>query len=121
MRRFVVIAIPIVTLVFFILIMLSGNYLKRPLGENDDIPQKIEELIEAVKNERWDEVSKETEELDNAWNRVVRRVQFSSERDEINFFSMNIARLRGAIIAKDKAGALTELKEAYEHWDELGN
>jgi hypothetical protein len=47
-------------------------------------------------------------------------VQFSSERDEINFFSMSLARLEGAILVKDKINAVMELKEAYEHWDQLG-
>lgn len=120
MRKFMVIAIPIVTLVFFILIMLSDNFLKKPLGKNDNIPQAIEGIIEDINDERWEEASKKTEELNNIWKRVVRRVQFSSERDEINSFSMNIARLRGAIMAKDKANALAELSEAHEHWKELG-
>lgn len=121
MRRFMVIAIPIVTLIVFILIMLSGSILKSPLGQNDDVPKVISEITKEIKNERWEEVSKKTEELDELWRKIVNRVQFSSERDEINYFSMNIARLRGAIMAKDKGNALVEINEAYEHWDELGN
>lgn len=120
MRKSMIIAIPIVTVTFFILIMLSGNYLKKPLGKNDNIPQAIEEIIQDINNERWEEVSRKTEDLQGTWKKIVRRVQFSSERDEINSFSMNLARLRGAIMAKDKSSALIEIKEAYEHWDELG-
>ena len=47
-------------------------------------------------------------------------IQFSSERDEINAFTMNVARLRGAIRAQDKAISLSELSEAFEHWKQLG-
>jgi hypothetical protein len=120
MRKFFVITIPIVAMVLFILIMLSGNVLKKPLGNNDNIPEAIQLVIQTVKDEKWEEASNNTEQLSETWKKIVNRVQFSSERDEINAFSMNLARLRGAIIAKDKSGALMELSEAYEHWDELG-
>lgn len=120
MRKFFVITIPIVTLVFFILIMLSGNYLKNPLGKDDNIPQIIQVITNDIKNGKWQEASNNTKRLDIVWDKVVKRVQFSSERDEINAFSMNVARLRGSIIAKDKSNALSELSEAYEHWKELG-
>ena len=120
MRKFFIIAVPIVTIILFILILLSGNFLKRSLGEDDNIPQSIDSITEDINDEKWDEVSIKTEKLQKTWKRIVARVQFSSERDEINSFSMNIARLRGAIMAKDKASALVELNEALEHWVELG-
>ena len=120
MRKFMVIAIPIVSLVFFILVMQSGDFFKKPLGNDDNIPQAINKLIEDIQQDRWAEAGYKTEELAALWKKIVARVQFSSERDEINFFSSNIARLRGAVLAKDKAGALMELKEAYDHWEELG-
>ena len=121
MRRFLVIAIPVFTLLLFIFIMLSGDFLKRPIGKNDDIPQAIEDLMKVIQNEQWDEVEKKTDELEHKWKNMVIIVQFSSERDEINYFSTNIARLRGATMAKDKDSALIEINEAYEHWNELGN
>lgn len=120
MRRFLTIAIPIVTLALFICIMLSGSILKRPLGKNDDIPQTIENLIREVNNDDWDKVSSDIDNLEKAWKKVIHRVQFSSERDEINDLSMNIARLRGAALAEDKSNSLIELFEAYNHWNGLG-
>jgi hypothetical protein len=45
-RKFLVISIPVVTLAFFALIMLSANYLKKPLGVNDNVP----ELVQVVTN-----------------------------------------------------------------------
>jgi hypothetical protein len=120
LRRFLVIAIPIVTLVLFIMIMLSGNYLKQPLGADDNIPESIGNIIENVMDENWEGVEIEANELEAAWKKVVRRIQFSVERDEINYFTMNLARLQGAILAKNKSSALMELKEAYKHWESLG-
>lgn len=121
MRKFLVIAIPVVTLVIFIAVMLSGNFLKLSLGQDDNIPQTIGIVIKDVNNEDWEAADKDTKKLDNAWKKIVRRVQFSSERDEINAFSASLARLRGAIEAKDKSNALSELYVEYEHWGELSN
>ncbi len=120
MRKFLVITIPIVTLILFIFVMESDIFLKRPLGKNDSIPESINTVINDIQKDDWDKAVKDTNNLSEVWKKIVRRVQFSSERDEINAFSINLARLRGSILAKDKAGAFTELYEAYEHWEDLG-
>ncbi|NLI61160.1 MAG: DUF4363 family protein [Clostridiales bacterium] len=120
MRKFLVIAIPILTLILFILIMLSGNHLKKSLVENNNIPDQIQVIEGYINKEEWQEVSKETKKLEEIWQKIVVIVQFSSERNEINAFTINLARLRGAIRAKDKSSALIELNEAYEHWKDLG-
>lgn len=99
---------------------LCGDILKQPIWGDDNIPQSIETIIQDVNHENWEAANQNTDNLQRVWDKVVNRVQFSSERDEINAFSMNIARLRGAIQAKDKSIGLTELSEAYEHWKELG-
>lgn len=120
MRTFLVRALPIVSLILFILVMLSGDVLKQSLSGDDNIPQAIETVMQDVHLEKWQAASQHTENLSKAWKKVVNRVQFSSERDEINAFTMNVARLRGAIQAQDKSSGLMELNEAYEHWRELG-
>lgn len=120
MRKFLIVSIPIAALSFFILIMLSGNFLKKPLGKDDNIPEAIQIVMNNVNEERWEEAANNTDRLSRVWKKIVNRVQFSSERDEINSLTMNIARLRGAIMAKDKAGSFSELEEAREHWRELG-
>jgi hypothetical protein len=119
MRNFLRKAIPITILVIFILIMLSGGFLKRPLGKNDNIPKIINDITENVKAGTWEKVSTGTDELEKAWKRVEKRIQFSSERDEMNYISTNIARLRAAVAAEDKTNALLELFEAYDHWKGL--
>jgi len=120
MRKFMIIVIPIVTLVLFIMVMLSGNVLKQSLGTDDNMLQSLETVMQEVNQENWEVADQGADELDKVWEKVINRVQFSSERDEINDLSVNIARLKGAIQAKDKSIALTELSEAYEHWKGLG-
>lgn len=120
MRKFFVIAIPIVTLALFILVMNSDMILKYPLENDDNIPVSIQKLQQDIQNEKWEEANKKTDELSVSWKKVVKRVQFSAEKDEINEFSMNIARLRGAIMTKNKSSAVMELTEAYEHWENIG-
>lgn len=120
MRKFLVISLPIVTIALFILVMLSGNILKKPLGNEDNIPNFIEQLIENVNQENWEAANQNLENLSRVWEKVVKRVQYSSERNEINNFSTSLARLRGALQAEDKSSGLQELHEAYEHWKDLG-
>lgn len=66
-------AIPVATLVLFITIMLSGNYLKQPLGTEDNVPEAIEGIIKNVMQDNWGEVETETENLEAAWKKVVGR------------------------------------------------
>lgn len=119
MRKFLVISIPILSLMLFVLIMLSGNILKNSLGNNDNIPEAIELVIKDIQSENWESAREDTEKLLYVWKTIVKRIQFSSERNEISSFDSNLARLSGAIIAKDKSASLMELNEAYEHWKGL--
>lgn len=120
MRKFLVISIPIFSLILFVLIMLSGNIAKKSFGNNDNIPEAIQLVIQDIQSENWENAKKNVENLSDTWKIVVKRVQFSSERDEINSFDSSLARLKGAITAKDKSSSLIELNEAYEHWEGLG-
>lgn len=101
--------------------MFSGNILKRPFGRDDNIPKSINYMIEVVNSEAWEEADDKLKDLEGAWDKVLFRIQFGSEREEINRFTTNIARLKGAVMAEDKAGALMELYEAFNHWLELGS
>lgn len=120
MRKFMVISIPIFAIAIFVLIMQSGGFLKKSLGDDDNIPQIIEEIIQDISKGHWEGASNKTNDLKKAWDKIVWRIQFSSERDEINDFTVSLARLEGAILAQDKASAFMELKEALEHWRDLG-
>jgi hypothetical protein len=120
MRTFITRSIPIVSLAIFVLIMSSANFLKKPLGKDDDIPGSIQLILKDINSEKWDEANKKTDQLEKAWRKIVKRVQFSAERDELNAFDVNLARLRVSIMIRDKSNAALELSEAYEHWDNIG-
>lgn len=120
MRRFITIAIPSVLLALFIFTMLSGSLVKKSLGKEEDIALLIEGLTNDMNNEAWDKVGQGIDKLENVWKKAAFMLQFSSERDEINNFYTCIARLRGAVQAKDKADTFMELYEAYDHWKRMG-
>jgi len=121
MRKFLVITLPIVTLTIFILIMFSSSILKGTFKNDDNISESIQSIIQDIELENWDAANSKTDKLKMTWEKVVKKVQFSSERDEINSFSTNIARLQGSIKAKDKSNSYSELNEALDHWIELGH
>jgi hypothetical protein len=120
MRRFFVIFIPVATIALFILIMLSENYFKMSPNNDTNVPSTIETLKKEIGDENWQEASIQVDNLLHMWDDIVKRVQFSAERNEIDGFYISIARLKGAIAAKDKSNSLIELSEAYEHWESIG-
>jgi hypothetical protein len=119
MKKFISYAIPIVTLAIFVLLMLGGNYLKKPRNPSEDVIAFVQTSIEHTKAERWDMLQKDMVNINNAWKKIIPRIQFSVERDEIYNISLNLAGLRGTIDSEDKAGTLIELNEIIENWDEL--
>jgi len=104
---------PVVVLLLFVVIMLGGLYIKGPTGAADDIPGLMNTVEEKVKAGDWDNAQGAVDELILAWDDVVKRVQFSAES------TTALARLKGYTIAQDKPGALAELEEAREHWEDM--
>jgi hypothetical protein len=100
--------------------MISDNFLKKPMGTDDNMPEYIQSIMQDISGDKWNEASNKTEQLSKAWKKVVKRIQFSAEKDEMDALSTSIARLRGAIEAKDKPGAFMELNEIYQHWEDVG-
>lgn len=120
MRKFLVIFIPAVILVISIFVMLSGPLFKNPTGYSDNVPMHMDAVEKAVASSDWTSAKQSTNKLDTAWKSVIKRIQFSCERDEINALNVSIARLKASISAKDKTSALLELTEAQQHWADLG-
>ncbi|HHV71104.1 MAG TPA: DUF4363 family protein [Clostridia bacterium] len=119
MRKIIFYTVPILILSFFIFIMNSGGYYKRPRGEIDNVPKYIEAVKKDLLEEEWDGALKNAEKLELAWDKVVQRIQFSVEREEINAINAGLARLLGFIEGRDKGGALAEINEIGEHWRDL--
>jgi len=119
MKKFISYAIPIVTLTVFVLVMLGGTYLKKPHNSSEDVIAFVELSIDHAKIEKWGMLEQDIINIDSAWNKIIPRIQFSVERDEIYNISLNLARLRGSILAQDKTNTLITLNEIIEDWDEL--
>lgn len=120
MRRFIFYLIPTVTLLVFVIIMNAGVYMKKSWSELDDVLKHIESTKKSIKTSNWEEAKGNTEKIEKAWEKILPRIQLSVEREQINNFEVSIARLKGFLEAKDKAGCLAELSEAKEHWTDLG-
>ena len=119
MKKFISYAIPIITLAIFVLLMLGGNYFKKPHNPSEDVVVFVEESIEHAKAEKWELLKEDIVSIDAAWKKIIPRIQFSVERDEIYNISLNMARLRGSIESEDKSNTLIELNEIIENWNEL--
>jgi len=119
MKKFFTYFIPIVTLAVFLLIMLGGNYFKKPRNASEDVIAFVKLSIEDAQVENWDKLGQDTANIDLAWKKIIPRIRYSVETDEIYNISLNLARLKGSIASEDKVSTLIELNEIVEDWDEL--
>lgn len=121
MKRFLIYkVIPVLTLVIFIFIMHSETFLKKPLYSHDNVPKNLRLLQSDLQAGQWSTAGLHLKGIELAWRKVVPRIQFSVERDEINNFQHSLARLKGFLDAHQKAGALAEVEELKETWNDLG-
>ncbi|KGM98456.1 hypothetical protein Z968_00455 [Clostridium novyi A str. 4552] len=118
-NRFIKYLIPVSLLVLFVIVMLSGRYLKEPKNSSDDMMSFVYSAIDNCNSENWDKVQYDTENIKSAWEKIQKRIQFSVERGQLYDMEINIARIRGAAKARDKNNLLIELIEIIENWNEL--
>jgi len=111
--------IPAVTLAFFVAFMNSGTFLKT-YGLREPVPVYFDSLETLITQEQWMAAAEKARQMEAAWDKVLRRLQFSEERDEINNFRHSLARMKGYIAAEEKGGALAALNELEETWVDLG-
>jgi hypothetical protein len=119
-RFFLAKIIPALTLALFILLMNSGTFFKNFPGPTVHLPEYFSLLQTSIHQGEWPEVVAYLQKMQSAWRRLVPRIQFSEERDEINNFQRSLARMKGFVEARHKAGALAELRELEETWVNLG-
>lgn len=116
MRKFWMYTIPALVLVGFMLFMNSGDYLKKPMSANDDVPYHLKQLETDVMREDWQAAGQDLDQLNQAWSQVRARIQFSVEKDEVQNINVGLARLEGYLAAEDQSNSLAEISEIREHW-----
>lgn len=107
------------TLALFFVIMVSGAYLKRPFGSDDDVVGRMKEVSAAIDKSRWEEAEKAAHKLDVAWKKVSARIQISSEKDELLKFGESVQKLKASLKAHDRGNALLEIAVLRSTWGEL--
>lgn len=120
-NKFIKYLVPVSLLALFVIVMLSGKYLKQPRNSSDDMMSFVYSAIDNCKSENWDQVQNDTDNIKKAWEKIQRRIQFSVERGQLYDMEINIARIRGAAKARDKNNLMIELTEIIENWNELSN
>lgn len=119
-KRVVVYTAAVLLLCGFAYVLQSGEIYKRPKGAEDDVLSHMQLLFSAIEEENWEKADRTLTDLQNAWGIVLPRIQYNADRDDIIRMDVQLARTRGAIMAKNKAAALTELSEAKFLWHAVG-
>lgn len=120
MKKVIVIICTCLILVVFILIMNSGEYLKESFGKDDDVESILQSLESDINSNNWNKSINDIKKLKEAWKKVLKRIQFSVERDKLTGIDLSIARLNGSIRGEDKVEALIGFEELKNYWSNLG-
>jgi hypothetical protein len=119
MKRKKYYAVIILLFAAFIFVMNGGDLFKKPLGTQDDFVFYADQVRENIAADEWEQVVSNNDKLNRAWQKIVPRIQFSVEKDEINAINVGLARLKGTIAGRDPQASIVELYEIREHWDNL--
>ena len=119
MRKFWMYTIPLLVLASFVVIMNSGDILKKPMTTEDDFPYYLQEVEQAITREDWHAAQTHSANLSTAWDKVSPRIQFSVDKDEMKAIEVGLSRLQAFLQAQDRGSALATAAEIREHWDHL--
>ena len=119
LRRVVLYIIPVLTLAAVVLFLNGGQYLKNLWKIRMIFPLPAA-AQEDINNEDWEAAGSDLDKLQASWNRVLTRIQYGVNRNEVHQINIRISRIRGAIQARDKTAALIEINELENHWNALG-
>ncbi|MED1600379.1 DUF4363 family protein [Alkalihalophilus marmarensis] len=120
MRKFLLYAIPILFMIVSFSIMISGMWLKEPLGSDDHLLSYIQNVEENVKAENWEQADQEHQKAQHAWRKISKRVQYSVERDDMMAITEVLSRIEGGIKAKDEPTIMPDIYYFYGIWKDLG-
>lgn len=115
--KWVVYMVPVI---LFALFLNSGQILKRPMGSGDDIFGSLHAVEQAVLSDDWAGAARGWEKTHKATGIVSRRIEVQAERNELQDFFEEMARLQGSIQAQEKGTALEHIAVLKSLYDEFG-
>jgi hypothetical protein len=120
MKKWFLYLLPVLIISLFLLIMNSGGFLKRPLGQSDNFVKYLAVIRHDVETGNWYRAKAGLVKLRRAWTKIVSRIQYSVRRDEIIDIDTSLASLRGSIEVKEKTLSLIQAAVLGEYWESLG-
>lgn len=112
--------LPALVLAGTILTFNAGQYFKRPHGTADDVAAHLADASGLALAGQWEEARSAREELEQAWQRVRRRIVLTSDLDELLSFDELMAEFQGALDAEDKTQVHIATRKMQAIWDEFG-
>lgn len=119
MQKFIYYFIISFLLASFVFILNSGDIAKKPWYRDDNFVLYATNLQKNIQGEDFKKAEENLDKLKKSWQKIVNRIQYSVEKDEINAINVNLARLTAYIKTGDKNQALAEMEEMWEHWHNL--
>ncbi|WP_217585805.1 DUF4363 family protein [Lentibacillus saliphilus] len=119
MKKFMLYVVPSAMLFLFVVVMNSGSMLKKPYGQDDRVYEAVKQLETHVKEERWEHAEKDIQYIERAWKKVVNRIQFSVEKDNMEEISQTISHMKGQVYIRDDQAIFEHIYYYYDLWDRL--
>lgn len=121
MLKLLYFSIPVLLLAASVFALNAGPLLKRPLSDQDDVPAKLKAVSSLAAAGRWEQAGTAATELQTAWHSVKRRVQLVASRNELQFISLSVADMQGAIAGHDPVQFRLAEQRLRSLWDALGH
>jgi len=119
-KRIILYGLVICSIGAIFLFSASTNYLKKPFSHDDNVQVHISNINSMVDKEDWVQAAIELKELETAWGKVVKRIQFTGEEDDIKRIYESLYRLQYMLQIKDVPGVKEELATIEFSWHDIG-
>lgn len=119
MKKVLRIVVPIFMLLIFILVMTTGGIVKKPLNDSEDVVAYALAIRDNVAQAKWDNATENMTSLEEAWNKIRFRIQFSIEGNRMYEFEAILSQLKGAINARSEVMTIMQLESLMGEWDRL--
>lgn len=101
------------------MILNSGYFLKIPLGNDDRLLEAVTKIESDVIDKDWNKATEDIRYSEDAWAKIVKRIQFSLEKEYIIEITGTLSRIKGGIEARDNKALMEEIYYFYGLWDKL--